>query len=1234
MARLEKLMIQGVRSFSPSDKNILEFHVPLTLIVGANGTGKTTIIECLKYITTGEMPPNSRGGAFIYDPKIAREIDVKAEIRLKFINNKGETLVCTRSMQSTLKKGKTEQKTLETNLSKDIGGQNVLLASKLADIDRDIPRHLGVGHSILENVILCHQDESTWPLGDPTVMKKKLDDIFCSTKYNKALLGLKNSKKEINTDLKLKEQRLSFLLKDKIKRDELLKSISFYNSESDKKKQKLKLFIEELQRIDSNIDMIGKELDVFCKLEQNYKALNVEFEYCKNFIKNFGYEILPDNFLLSRDGILESIKTIESELCEHGKINIEIEFSRVENLRRKAIEEHLKNSRILSEIGGLEDKLNDLRAEQNSVVSFLTEEFSCSENVILEKSKEAFESVRDKIREKSGELDKMRESLFAKRNEQAEIKRKIDENSAFVEKYKNLVRADIDVDSKIEIDYDRQMELECYIDELMEELNAKQEGLNERYKLSERSFKKVHLLENMNEIEEEIKQENLEDLKRKLHTKGDLLSRCKEALKLLEREHHLKENFVIQKKENNSKILDEIKSLLGKLEQNGAISGKENIKNKNTIENLDDVENYFLSGVLDYEPLKSTEAFEKELEECKSIIVASNYASSVYLNFCKLGEKKKECPLCKKGLNCNEKTEFVSRLEKVIAKLPESIKNAETKKESLEATIAETNKLNLEIDQNNQVKCEIKKLFNEIETATSICNLERDLLKQKKEIDVKESEIKHIEQEIVNLNYKDEKIKNYCSQLLEMKKEYDDLPDNVDIEPFKLSLENTKSLLETKKSELSSINYDIERKEKRLKEIEVEKENRKKLAERDNKIDQNKILKEKIRENIILDLEEAFEKKSLKVENLEKKFIRKKLEVEMKIKKLEEIRNLTVEISNKISGFRSEIRNDNSYVIFDSKKVTAETLKDDQEFEKIRSVILEHKNNIIKLNKDLEREKMKLRTTEENIKLRKLKQRALDIEEELKNFDIKKFTILKEKLTSYSDKKLKTTNNESVIKGELKQITQTIKNLASELDTGYKDTLTNFLRCTIEIKTLELSLEDLDKCINALDKSIVDFHRSKIEEINRLLRELWANTYKGNDIEYIELKSESSESRAYNYRIVMIKNGVELDMRGRSSAGQKMIASILFRIVLADSFSCGCNVLALDEPTTNLDRDNIESLASSLSQIIKERSNVQMIVITHDEEFVQMLNREGVEYFYRLRRDSHGNSHIERHSIY
>ena len=55
MASIQKLVIQGVRSFSPNTEEVIEFYSPLTMIVGANGCGKTSIIESLKYKPNDEL---------------------------------------------------------------------------------------------------------------------------------------------------------------------------------------------------------------------------------------------------------------------------------------------------------------------------------------------------------------------------------------------------------------------------------------------------------------------------------------------------------------------------------------------------------------------------------------------------------------------------------------------------------------------------------------------------------------------------------------------------------------------------------------------------------------------------------------------------------------------------------------------------------------------------------------------------------------------------------------------------------------------------------------------------------------------------------------------------------------------------------------------------------------------------------------------------------------------------
>lgn len=115
------------------------------------------------------------------------------------------------------------------------------------------------------------------------------------------------------------------------------------------------------------------------------------------------------------------------------------------------------------------------------------------------------------------------------------------------------------------------------------------------------------------------------------------------------------------------------------------------------------------------------------------------------------------------------------------------------------------------------------------------------------------------------------------------------------------------------------------------------------------------------------------------------------------------------------------------------------------------------------------------------------------------------------------------------------------------------------------------------------------------------------------------------------YRVVASKNDTFMDFRGQSSAGQRVLACLIIRIALAETFSGHCGVLALDEPTTNLDRSNVDALCEALNEIVAERSaqsNFMLIVITHDEEFINALGR--VEKYYRVCRNDEGKSRIEK----
>lgn len=80
------------------------------------------------------------------------------------------------------------------------------------------------------------------------------------------------------------------------------------------------------------------------------------------------------------------------------------------------------------------------------------------------------------------------------------------------------------------------------------------------------------------------------------------------------------------------------------------------------------------------------------------------------------------------------------------------------------------------------------------------------------------------------------------------------------------------------------------------------------------------------------------------------------------------------------------------------------------------------------------------------------------------------------------------------------------------------------------------------RTVQALEKALLAFHTSKMADINKIVKELWQKTYRNQDIDYIQIVADADHgaARSYNYRVVMVAGGAELDMRGRCSAGQKV----------------------------------------------------------------------------------------------
>ena len=151
-------------------------HHLTQIIIELYFTGKTTSIESLKYAVTGSLPPGIKSGqSFVHDPRSIGQSSVKASIKLRFTNTEGSSMVVARSMEVSQKKNSASFKALDGTIRtvNRETGERVTLSHKCTELDNSIPTYLGVSKPILEHVMFCHQEDSSWPLQEGAVLKKR-----------------------------------------------------------------------------------------------------------------------------------------------------------------------------------------------------------------------------------------------------------------------------------------------------------------------------------------------------------------------------------------------------------------------------------------------------------------------------------------------------------------------------------------------------------------------------------------------------------------------------------------------------------------------------------------------------------------------------------------------------------------------------------------------------------------------------------------------------------------------------------------------------------------------------------------------------------------------------------------------------------------------------------------------------------------------------------------------------
>ncbi|KAJ3021198.1 DNA repair protein rad50 [Thoreauomyces humboldtii] len=1277
----------------------MQFYTPLTVIVGHNGAGKTTIIECLKYATTGDLPPNSKGGAFIHDPKLAQATEVKAQIRLAFKNVNRRDMVCIRSMSVTQKKVGVTQKTLETVLATvDDEGVKHSLSTKCAELDAEMPLQLGVSRAILDNVIFCHQEDSYWPLSEPSVLKKKFDEIFASTRYTKALDNIKTLRKEQVTKLKLAENNLSHLKVTKAKAEDVRSVLTSLQGKLIKAQERVQLLdggeiAETVKQMEGLMEQNARAQDLGVAVKQHKLERNMKQQAMSELEQNmtvFSEDDAELKRLFREHEENAAAKEAEQQDCEvkmgrakqkldqlrnaqttHLTMRGRLEGERTANERkvqeRDSVVVELIAEHHYSGFDNLPLSFTDIDRFGRKIRSDVNSRLVALESVKSE-NKDTENSALNEIQKLKGEIASFDETKKMTRRQIESHRQKIAQHMQQTQSLK-ITQADVDDQQRTLADEEQQLDTAKQTYNATES-DAKQRAINQE--LQDREFALTRVNDEMSLLNMQADTRARLSLKRtekerKEEAASRLLAAVKaEFQKLLQnvpetREMDGEARKMVKIKQAEYKQLEE-KSAKGDRKLSSIetqISMARTNLNRKTTELNDRLARLkAATGGDDF--LAATAAAEEDVKEKRDEVASMRSAGAMYIKFIKKFEGNGCCPLCVRGFEEEEGAKFGSKLQTILDRIPEARKAADEELAVAEQTRdsllnlrtvwddaerlrdSEIPEIRKRLDEYERERETLQTTQEDSESTTALLGQEKTdaetlqrnvetAMRAQQEIDQLISEIERIHQDLST--------SGSTKTMDDVQKEHEDL---------QLQCRNLRRDLTRLNSEARLRQTELQNRENRVRDVREQLQKSSfQLQERDKL------------QAVIQDLKSEIDIYQHDIIEAEASAAERLPVVREKEAELARCRQQSARVESEHSRSISTLQQ--SLLRLESVDLDIKRYEERGSHERLKSCeeeIRTAESQIAGINTELAVLQTEMdairearsdvqglrRQIDDNLKARLLLKEVATLqakigrlEEKLAGCDTDSINTQYNRLKKKHDHLV---GERAGLVGECKQMQAQVERLQGELRSDYKDVEIDYRRQLIELKTEEMANHDLEKYAKALENAIMKYHSMKMEEINKIIRELWVNTYQGADIDTIEIRSDADNvpgNRTYNYRVVMVKGTVSLDMRGRCSAGQKVLTSLIIRLALAETFCLNCGILALDEPTTNLDRDNIESLAESLANIIKlrrQQSNFQLVVITHDEEFMQLLGKsEYADYYWRVSKDEDGHSVITRHAI-
>jgi len=1296
MSSIDKLMIQGVRSFSPFKHQVIEFDKRLTLIVGHNGAGKTTIIETLKYITTQSLPPGVSKADWLHDPKVARQPTVNALIKLRFRDQTGRLLTATRRME--VKQTERTKSFKEISAELKVGKESV--TSKCADLTKDVVARLGVSKAILENVIFCHQEDSDWPNSEPKKLKEKFDAIFDATRFKLAQDVIKKTITEQAKNLTRVDEAVKHLADKRTAAKELREEFRRNREELEKQTALIESIEVELtpivERVDDLQSVFTKIRDLDTRLTET-KTRRIEHEAQVDDLRGSITVRDADSVVLTQElreftrAAKEKQAQLEKEqqALEDRRADREVAVRSRGDLQTKmgalknAKEGHTKNvanrDRKVAEIAGSMGipgyAASPLTSQQVAEVSRrLTNKATELENETKNKRRK-FDGENRKLKDK---VDTAKANITKNRTSVADVeerravgrtrKQRLEKERreiqvpgdtlAQLQQEKAAVEADLAAarnDAKaVNFDRDiaekkgRKKTLEVDIHRLQSQVEQVNQELEKRTRVEARQREleanKTKLQARKTADKDQLAAffaEDVDDaefLERYEAARGDLQTSIRSTegeIADVRRRVHVEESAKAVAESKITEALSEQQLLRSELSREIGESGGE-------LNNFEDV-------------------IEKRKDEAEAEKTAPAMLK-MFQRFLTKAEDSKQCPLCSTDLSDSE------LLARLIQKLTSNIDKAKKASES-NSTAADSYQRVVELRsrhakyvtlstsdvpdfqaESQRLMVTVTKLRDELVAAEEKKRGQVELL----------ASLELLQGTCAEISRLADVIRDTEPEIQHERDELYNFDDSVTPDALNRQIRNLGEDIKAIDTELEAIHDDRTRKANKVGTLHGE------VARLDKAIATHRLAVSK-REQLDKDIR-TIEAEEKELNEKVKAFARAQPNLQGELdfatreqanatavyeRESEKLQKEKRVVEDEVKSVTDLSRVVQAYIDSGKEKELARTEADierkDRDLHTLDGQIEVVEESIRAATELLSRKQLEEREIRDNLKLRELEEEVRqarkaesDLLEEKQRFNSEnkanEIEELEDIMAQLRGKKAEAGGKAELLRSNLKECQSKLK------QSMYKDADENYRENLIKKKATETAIADLKKYFNALEESILRFHAIKMQEINRTIRELWEQTYTGGDIDYIEIVAEDvdaqkskkpvdhSKRKSYSYKVMMWKGHSKMTFRGQCSAGQKVLASIIIRLALADTFCLSCGILTLDEPTTNLDTSNIDALAESLSRLIEHRSkqaNFQLIIITHDMDFVQKLGRSGVaDEYYKIAKERDPSSDL------